>query len=177
MDAAGFKPLEQYKSRVNPWKSIHIKCGYEVTPTLANVSKGSGCKFCTDTGIDYSAPGILYLMRHDGFHSIKVGISSTKARKLRIPTHEKYGWKLTRRWDLSSASTALTIETIILSKWRKQLGAPPAVLPSEMPQGGASETGALIHVDIEDTASYIDQLVFELETLHLKSERKDAPST
>jgi hypothetical protein len=32
-----------------------------------------------------------------------------------------------------------------------------------MPQGGASETAALLHVDIEDAAEYIDRLVSELE--------------
>ena len=167
MEKAGFQPLGPYKSRTSPWKSIHLKCGYEVAPTLSNVTRGSGCKFCAVTGIDYAAPGILYLMRHDGFRSVKVGISSTKAKKLRIPTHEKHGWKLFRHWNLSSANTALIIETIILSKWRKELGAPPAVAPTDMPQGGASETAALLHVDIEDTASYMDQLVFELDAQHL----------
>lgn len=72
--------------------------------------------------------------------------------------------KLVHPRKISSANTALTIETIILSKWRKQSGAPPAISPSDMPQGGASETAALIHVDIEDTAMYSDQLVFEHES-------------
>ena len=163
MENAGFKPLVTYISRVKPWKSVHTKCGYEVAPTLANVAKGSGCKYCAETGIDYKAPGILYLMKHHEFQSVKVGISSTKARKLRIPTHIKFGWELIREWSLDSANTALTIETIVISKWRNELGAPPSLLPKDMPQGGASETAALLHVDIEDTANYIDRLVLELE--------------
>lgn len=165
MESAGFKPIEQYKSRVSPWKSIHLKCGYEVAPTLSNVTRGTGCKFCANTGIDYTAPGILYLMKHEGFYSIKIGISSTKARKLRIPTHVRNGWELIRQWNLDTADTALTIETIIINKWRKELGAPPAITPSDMPQGGASETAALIHVNIDDTANYIDRLISELINL------------
>ena len=102
-------------------------------------------------------------MKHQEFQSVKVGISSTKARKLRIPTHIKFGWELIREWSLDSANTALTIETIVISKWRNELGAPPSLLPKDMPQGGASETAALLHVDIEDTANYIDRLVLELE--------------
>jgi len=163
MENAGFKPLVEYVSRVKPWKSIHEKCGYEVSPTLANIAKGGGCKFCVETGIDYKSPGILYLMKHEEFQAVKVGISSTKARKLRIPTHTKFGWELIRQWNLDSANTALTIENIVLSSWRNKLGAPPALLPKDMPQGGASETAALLHVDIEDTANFIDQLVSELE--------------
>ena len=163
MESAGFKPLVAYTSRVKPWKSVHTKCGYEVAPTLANVAKGRGCKYCAETGIDYKSPGILYLMKHQEFQSVKVGISSTKARKLRIPTHSRFGWELIREWSLDSANTALTIETIVISKWRNELGAPPSLLPKDMPQGGASETAALLHVDIKDTANYIDRLVSELE--------------
>lgn len=162
MSNAGFKPLEEYKSRIKPWKSIHLKCGYEVTPRLANVAKGSGCKYCAETGIDYKAPGILYLLKHEKFQTLKVGISSTKAKKVRIPTHKKYGWKLIRQWNLDSANTALTIETIVISKWRNELGAPIALTPKDMPQGGFSETAALVYVNLEDTANYIDRLVSEL---------------
>jgi recombinational DNA repair protein (RecF pathway) len=162
MESAGFKPLAKYESRVKPWKSIHKKCGYEVAPTLANIAKGGGCKYCVETGIDYKSPGILYLMKHNEFQAIKVGISSTKARKLRVPTHTRNGWELIQQWDLDTADIALTVETIIINKWRNELGAPPALLPKDMPQGGASETAALLHVDIDDTTVYIDQLVSEL---------------
>ncbi len=163
MENSGFKPLTKYESRVTPWKSIHSKCGYEVAPTLSSIAAGGGCKYCAETGIDYKAPGILYLMKHEEFQAVKVGISSTKARKLRIPTHTRFGWVLIRQWNLDSANTALTIENIVISKWRNELGAPPALLPKDMPQGGASETAALLHVDIEDAAEYIDRLVSELE--------------
>lgn len=163
MENAGFKPLVGYTSRVKPWKSIHTKCGYEVSPTLSSISAGGGCKYCAETGIDYNSPGILYLMKHDGFQAVKVGISSTKARKRRIPTHTRYGWELVQQWNLESANIALAIETIVISKWRKEIGAPPAILPTDMPQGGATETAAMLHVNIEDTASYINRLVSELD--------------
>lgn len=164
MEKAGFKPLGEYVSRVKPWKSIHTKCGYEVSPTLANIAKGSGCKYCAETGIDYKAPGILYLLKHEKLKTLKVGISSTKAKKIRIPTHEKFGWELIKQWNLDTANTALTIETIVISKWRNELGAPVALTPKEMPQGGFSETAALVYVNLEDTANYIDRLVSELAT-------------
>ena len=163
MTNASFKPLEKYTSRVKPWKSIHLKCGYEVKPTLANVAKGSGCKYCAETGIDYKAPGILYLLKHEKFQTLKVGISSVKAKKIRIPTHEKFGWELIKQWNLDTANTALTIETIVISKWRNELGAPVALTPKDMPQGGFSETAALVYVNLEDTANYIDRLVLVLE--------------
>lgn len=164
MTNAGFRPLDEYTSRIKPWKSIHLKCGLEVAPRLANVVKGSGCKYCAETGIDYMAPGILYLLKHEKFQTLKVGISSTKAKKVRIPTHKKYGWELIKQWNLNTANTALTIETIVISKWRNELGAPIALTPKDMPQGGFSETAALVYVNLDDTSNYIDRLVSELDT-------------
>ena len=160
----GLQPMEPYRGASIPRLCECTLCGNEVRPQYASLKSGQGgCRYCAKFGIDYKAPGILYLMKHQEFQSVKVGISSTKARKLRIPTHIMFGWELIREWSLDSANTALTIETIVISKWRNELGAPPSLLPKDMPQGGASETAALLHVDIEDTANYIDRLVSELD--------------
>lgn len=160
----GLQPLEPYQGAVIPRRCECTLCGHIVKPQYNSLKSGQGgCRYCAKSGIDYKAPGILYLLKHEKFQALKVGISSTKARKLRIPTHIKFGWELIREWSLDSANTALTIETIVISKWRNELGAPPSLLPKDMPQGGATETAALLHVDIEDTANYIDRLISELE--------------
>ena len=160
----GLQPLEPYQGAAIPRRCECTLCGHIVKPQYNSLKSGQGgCRYCATSGIDYKAPGILYLLKHEKFQALKVGISSTKARKLRIPTHIKFGWELIREWSLDSANTALTIETIVISKWRNELGAPPFLLPKDMPQGGASETAALLHVDIEDTANYIDRLISELE--------------
>jgi len=77
---------------------------------------------------------------------------------------QKYGWELIKQWNLNTANTALTIETIVISRWRNELDAPVALTPKDMPQGGFSETAALVYVKLEDTANYIDRLVSELAT-------------
>lgn len=43
----GLVPLEPYISNQTPWKSIHEKCGKEVSPRFGSVQQGgSGCTFC-----------------------------------------------------------------------------------------------------------------------------------
>jgi hypothetical protein len=126
----------------------------------ASLKQGQGgCKYCAPVGLQRAAPGLLYLMKHEGFFALKVGVTSTAARKNRIRTHQMAGWSLVKTWDLPDAGVAESIETVVLSHWRRSLKAPPALLPSDMPSGGHSETVALIYVTAEDAASLIEQLV------------------
>ena len=160
----GLQPLEPYQGAVIPRRCECTLCGHIVKPQYNSLRSGGGCRYCATSGIDYKAPGIRYLLKHEKFQTLKVGISSVKARKIRIPTHKKFGWELVKQWNLDTANTALTIETIVISKWRNELGAPVALTPKDMPQGGFSETAALVYVNLEDTANYIDRLVSELTT-------------
>ena len=52
--ARGLRPIEPYQGNKHPWKSIHIVCGNEVSPTYNIVQRGDsiGCRFCSDQFID-----------------------------------------------------------------------------------------------------------------------------
>jgi hypothetical protein len=137
----------------------------EVRPTLANISRGSGCKYCKKTGIDLAAKGIIYLIQNPDLQAVKIGISSVTARKKRIATHEKNGWKLLGSWNVKTGTVALSIEQIVIHHWRTNLGAPAAISPLEMPQGGFSETASLLFVDPEEELERVNRLVKELGSI------------
>jgi hypothetical protein len=46
MRAAGLEPLDPYPGAGQPWRCLCTRCGHEVKPRYASVSKGSGCRYC-----------------------------------------------------------------------------------------------------------------------------------
>jgi formylmethanofuran dehydrogenase subunit E len=161
--AKGLEPLEPYAGASVPRRCRCTKCDREVSPQYASLKQGQGgCKFCAPVGLQRAAPGILYLMRHEAFCALKIGVSSTEARRNRIKAHEDSGWELVRSWDLADAALAETVETVMLSHWRKTLGAPPALLPSDMPQGGYSETVAMLHTTEDEASRFVDIVMAQI---------------
>ena len=160
MRAAQLEPLEPYPGTAVPWRCRCLKCDREVTPRRHAIMKGQGgCKYCAPTGLDRTAPGILYLMRHDEFHCLKIGVSSTASRIDRVERHREFGWRVLYRWDTENAGLAETAETLILAMWRQEIGAPAAMTPADMPQGGYSETAALLHVSEEDALFHVKRVL------------------
>ena len=140
---AGLKPLKPYVSRHTPWLSLCLNCSREVSPTYGSVSRGSGCKFCADVGIDYTAEGYLYLITHLGMLSHKIGIANTNPRKRyynRISQHESKGWIVIKRYDFPTAEIAYNLEQRFLDWVRDVLGLGIYLSQEEMPQGGYTET-------------------------------------
>jgi hypothetical protein len=52
MRAAGYEPLEKYKSVSSPWRCRCTKCSSEVAPALVSVRKGHGCQVCAGQVVD-----------------------------------------------------------------------------------------------------------------------------
>lgn len=160
MRASLLEPLEPYPGSAQPWRCRCLRCEREVSPRHHGVLKGQGgCKFCAPVGLDRTAPGVLYLIRHDGFQALKIGVTSTSSKKDRVGTHADFGWEEVRKWELSNAGIAEAVETLVLSMWRKDLGAPPALSPQDMPQGGYSETVAMIWVDESDAVTHAQRAI------------------
>ena len=153
--AVGLEPLEPYPGRHTAWRCRCKKCQREVRPQYGSVSAGRGCRYCAHLGFDFAAPGVVYLLRNDEHFAMKVGVTTAKARTDRIAQHTGRGWVLEARWEVSTGDRAVEIESAVLEWWRSDLGAPPALLASEMPQGGWSETASLLWVRIEDTSARI----------------------
>jgi hypothetical protein len=61
----GLTPLTPYPGNAKPWRSIHKKCGKEVSPTYAAVAvKGQGpCKFCAGVAVDPKDAVALFLSK------------------------------------------------------------------------------------------------------------------
>ena len=164
MKQRGLEPLEEFPGANKQWKCKHLPCGRTVTPTYSNISQGGGgCKACSDSSFAYEAPGIIYLMLNEPFASIKVGITTEKARTDRIRDHQRGGWTLIEKWGTPSGLDAEIIESAILAWWRKELGAPIAMKSNDMPSGGFTETAALIHVDVQETKKRIEHFLTTLE--------------
>ena len=162
---AGFEPIEPFPGTEKPWRCTHV-CGREVSPTYSNVYSGGGCKFCSDSGFKYDAPGIVYLMSNSDFQVLKIGITTKESRTDRIRDHELKGWHLVKSWSTETGLDAEIIESAVLKWWRHSLGAPPALSSSQMPSGGHTETAALIHVEETSTIEFVDFLVDELGPSH-----------
>jgi recombinational DNA repair protein (RecF pathway) len=140
---AKLKPLEPYPGRHSPWKSLCLSCQRQVSPTYGSVSRGSGCRFCSEIGIDYTSPGYVYLITHFGMMSHKVGIANTKPRKKyydRVQQHIAKGWLLVSRHEFATAEIAHDVEQGFLKWVREELGLGVYLSQDEMPQGGYTET-------------------------------------
>ncbi len=143
MHSKGLLPLEPFKSATTPWRSKCIGCNREVAPKYTHLKGGQGgCKFCADWGINYEAPGYIYLMYHAEFQAAKIGIGGLERSRgrSRIKQHEKYGWKLYKALNYSTADIAFQIEQEVLDWIRKKQKLGVYLSARDMPQGGYTET-------------------------------------
>ena len=141
MLAADLTPLEGYLRADRPWRCNCNKCGRLVTPTYTSIRIGQGgCKYCTNKGLDYSAPAFLYLMVNAELSATKIGVGNHKTRVNRIAEHERNGWKLEKRIELNTGDIAFSVEQATLLWIRDDLGLKPCLTPKQMPQGGYTET-------------------------------------
>jgi hypothetical protein len=127
------------------WPCTCMTCGAKISRLLNNLrSTTRGCKRCSQiagaSAFDIWGPGSLYLLQHSERESFKIGVTSAKGRKTRIPAHAARGWVLKREWEFERGQNALFVEGVILRWWRVELGRPPSFAADEMTQGGATET-------------------------------------
>ena len=163
MLSAGYEPLEPYPGGNEPWRCRCTTCGRHVRPSYSNTrSGGRRCRFCTTGGIDYTAPGVIYLLRRDDYFVLKIGITTRATKSNRVERHEGYGWTVVAQWDVPTGDVAEQVERRVLHRWREVFGAPAAVTREQMPQGGWSETASLLWVDPDDTVRFVDRCVSEL---------------
>lgn len=141
MRSAGYEPIEPYVSNKTKWKSIHIQCGYVVSPKFNNISSGGGgCRNCSTIGYEVTKPAFLYVMQNLELDSLKVGIGNEDSNPNRIKVHEKHGWTLLHIFRFESGWTALKLETNFFSWLRKTKMVQPHLTIEQTPQSGWSET-------------------------------------
>jgi DNA-directed RNA polymerase subunit RPC12/RpoP len=137
---ANLEMIGEYKTARLPIQAKCLKCGATTKQTLNGVMNGKACKYCFHAGIKYGDPAYLYLIYHDEFRSIKVGISNVEANLNRLESHRKNGWAEYKSFNFDTADEAEYYETMLLKWLRKERGLPPHLVRELMPQGGFSET-------------------------------------
>ncbi|MGW7055123.1 hypothetical protein [Streptomyces sp. NPDC054887] len=133
MRAHGFEPLEPYPGSDKRWL---CRCpdGHQVHQRLTGVRKGKGCRMCATFGIDLAGPAKLYVITHQEWNAVKVGIGACTGYTSRLVQHERKGWELHRAFDFTTGAAAYDIEQAVLRRLR-EAGLCPFVPPTVMPNG------------------------------------------
>lgn len=107
---AGLEPLEPYVGSTTPRLCRCMTCGREVSPSHNALQNGQGgCKYCATVGLDRTAPGIIYLLRHESFQVLKIGVTTEAARRVRLDDHERHGWEVTHTWATDNGGDAVRL--------------------------------------------------------------------
>jgi hypothetical protein len=74
-------------------KKLRWRCskGHEWQAQIASRSYGRGCPSCSQSGFDPGKDAWLYLLQHEGWDMLQVGISNDI--QVRIATHKRNGWE------------------------------------------------------------------------------------
>ena len=82
MLTAGYQPLEPYVNSPTRWRSIHLACGREVSPTYGQIKGGTGgCKHCAGKYVDPIAA--VDVMRSAGYEPLEPYVNSGHKWKCR----------------------------------------------------------------------------------------------
>lgn len=90
------------------WVAYVCPAGHEGEMALGNFARGRGCPTCADWGIDYNAPGYLYVIT--GSRWVKVGICNDHRLKGRLVEHAGQGLtdvRHTTHFDVTHDARAL----------------------------------------------------------------------
>ncbi|MFC9325116.1 hypothetical protein [Kitasatospora sp. NPDC057015] len=143
MKAVGLEPLEPFPGNVTtPWRAKHLACGRIVSPTLDKVTqrRRAPCSSCAQHGFQPDRPSYIYLIIHAGLAAGKIGIYNENSGRLRA--HQLNGWTLIAQ-ELLPGHLAAKAEVLILDLWTG-LDLPLGATKDDMPQGGWTETVALV---------------------------------
>ncbi len=132
MRAAGLEPLDPFPGVVKPWRCRCTVCGNEVSPRLEAIRNGTGCRFCAEHGIDYAAPGVVYLLHHKGLGAHKVGIAQHDSGRTRLFALQ--GWDVVRTMAFATCDEAFRVEQTVLAPYRAWFAC-PYLSAAEMPNG------------------------------------------
>jgi hypothetical protein len=100
MRGLGVEPLEPYPGSHQQWRCVCTKCNTKITPSYANARRNlAACLNCATHGMSFGDPEVVYLLHHEEFQALKVGIASQVSRTDRIAHHAFKGWKAIATWS------------------------------------------------------------------------------
>jgi len=111
LEAFGWDPskLMRYSLSKKKWKCPQ---GHIWTTSVATRSSGSGCPKCADYGFIGSNPGFVYLLYHDVWQMLQIGITNHPEQRLK--QHSKLGWREIDLIGPMRGEKARTIESLTL---------------------------------------------------------------
>lgn len=145
----GVKPLGDFEGSHQRWLVQCEACDHTWFSTYKRLSGGHGCPQCADHGFKPGEPALIYLIRQERLGVLKIGITSVDSN--RLSHHERHGWTVVATKSFSNGSEAEERENSVLSYWREDCGAGPALSKWEMRQGGHTETVLEASVDLRAT--------------------------
>lgn len=101
----------------------------------------------------------VYVMTHEEYAAVKVGISTRASRTSRLRSHMDHSWTVIGIVDGLTRSKALAIERAAIT-WMRALS-DPALTAEQMPQGGHTETAAAGLVPPEELWTQVKKLAIQ----------------
>jgi len=159
----GLEPLEPFVDSKKKWKCRHLKCGNIVYPIYNTIqNRGGGCSTCAEWGLTYNAPAYLYILQHDVYQSIKIGISNDSATPNRVRSHQLDGWKHYKSFYFETGQIAEDMENEVLNWLRNERQLGIHLAKEQMKQGGYSETVDALEISVLEIERYIGKVLGEL---------------
>lgn len=107
------------------------------------LARATACQECARrpaSGRTRVGRAYVYVIRHEQYAAVKVGISTRAARASRLRSHIIHSWTVIGVLDRLTHRQALSIERAAITWMRAFSG--PALTAEQMPQGGHTETAA-----------------------------------
>ncbi|MGW0883418.1 hypothetical protein [Streptomyces sp. NPDC002671] len=83
------------------------------------IRAGGGCKSCATHGIDLAGPSNVYVITHQEWNAVKIGIGVCTGYTSRLTQRERQGWQLYQVRDYPTDAAAPDVEQAVLGRLRE----------------------------------------------------------
>lgn len=180
LHAAKMTPIDplRYSNRSSKLSCICNMCGNSITPQLASLLKGSGCKFCAPYGFDPARSGYLYVLVSGDQKWGKFGI--THNLEQRINQHRKNRFFINAAYKSPKlpGTTVVEIEDHLKELTWDQTRCPKTIpgytesFSAELIRVLVNEIQSQISVKLNSQRTSIDRTQFKAEVRVTKQLRK-----
>ncbi|MFD6751539.1 hypothetical protein, partial [Streptomyces anthocyanicus] len=119
------------------------------------IRTGGGCKFCATYGIDLAGPSKVYVITHQEWMAVKIGIGACTGYTSRLIQHQRQGWQLHEARDFTTGALAYDVEQAVLGRLR-HAGLVPFLTSDVMPNGW-TETCSAARVTAAEVWAMVDE--------------------
>ena len=145
--------LEPFTSTRHAISVRCLECGYESRRTVDWAKLSPGCVQCGHRPYDFSAPSLIYLLRHREWPALKIGVTNIGSN--RLADHDAAGWDCVYERQ-ETGRVAYEVEQAVLAWWRTELKLGPYLSRGEMPQGGWTETVSSAGIEISEIIDLVE---------------------